>query len=231
VVKIADFGIAKLSPSVTSAGASDATADYIAPEQVNNSPVAALVDHRADLYSLGCVFHLLLTGRAPFAGGTAEEKVRRHMWDEPQRVEGSRPDVPPAVAAIVHRLLAKYPGDRFASAAELLAHLAACVQVPPGGAHFDHAPLDEASAGTHSELGSATFATVSDPSPWARIADEAAENTAALSAVETHDAPPQRPKPAGRRGEVVPLWMTACLLVGVVTACLMVIRLVVMLLS
>src|SRR5439155_8480233 len=86
------------------------TPDYIAPEQAHDPRLA---DHRADLYALGCVFYFLLTGRPPFPGGTAQEKVRRHQFEPPVPVGRLRPDVPPAVAEIVHRLLAKDPNARY----------------------------------------------------------------------------------------------------------------------
>jgi serine/threonine-protein kinase len=136
LVKIADFGLAKLSPAQALAQGVSwlGTLDYAAPELAHN---AVPVDHRADLYSLGAVLYFLLTGRAPFAGGTAEDKVRRHMWEEAARIELLRPDVPPALAMLVHQLLAKYPGHRPASAAEVADRLAAITGSAGEVVHFD----------------------------------------------------------------------------------------------
>ncbi len=89
VVKIMDLGLARLdygsednsaSSTMTREGTIMGTLDYIAPEQAPNSHA---VDIRADLYSLGCTLFFLLTGRAPFAGGTAAEKLLRHQMEEP----------------------------------------------------------------------------------------------------------------------------------------------------
>ena len=69
------------------------TPDYIAPEQAMDSHD---VDIRADLYSLGCTLYFLLTGKVPFPGGEAMQKLLQHRLDEPVPVEQLRPDVPPA---------------------------------------------------------------------------------------------------------------------------------------
>ena len=81
------------------------TPDFIAPEQAMNSHT---VDIRADLYSLGCTLYFLLTGRAPFAEYPLIKKLMMHQTtDGREPIEEVRPDVPPAVAAIVKKLLAK----------------------------------------------------------------------------------------------------------------------------
>jgi serine/threonine-protein kinase len=127
-VKISDFGLACLNePGGKSGGENDrrnvlmGTPDYVAPEQARDN---SLADPRCDLYSLGCSFFHLLTGRVPFAGGHAREKVARQATEVPPAVEQLRPDVPPAVGAIVRRLMAKRPEERFATAGELIAVLA-----------------------------------------------------------------------------------------------------------
>jgi len=229
-VKIADFGIAKLAHR---------TPDFAAPE-LNHSPVD--IAYRADLYSLGCVFYFLLTGRPPFAGGTAEEKVRKHMWDEPQRVEELRPELPSGVAAVVHRLLAKYPDDRFTSAAELLTHLdVACMPltVPQEGAvNLELSPFDSdyllgrtpQPTGTHESLGSSIPTMPALTSPWAQLTDEAIENTIPFELDDTPLATPHKPKPTGLHGEPVPIWVTVCLLAGVVVFCMIAIGVIVKLL-
>jgi serine/threonine-protein kinase len=120
-VKIADFGLAKLAPShQTQQGKLSGNPDYIAPERARHLQSA---DYRADLYSLGAVLYFLLAGQPPFAGGTPEEKVCRHLLEEPVRIECWRADVHPAVAALVHQLLAKHPQYRPSSAAEVAERL------------------------------------------------------------------------------------------------------------
>jgi WD40 repeat protein len=78
------------------------------------------VDHRADLYSLGCTFYFLLTGRAPFPAGTPVEKLLKHQRETPVPVEDIRRGVLPEVRGIVQRLMAKRPDSRFQSAEELV---------------------------------------------------------------------------------------------------------------
>jgi serine/threonine-protein kinase len=86
------------------------TADYLSPEQAL-SP--ATVDIRGDLYSLGCTLYYLLTGQPPFPGGTLMQKVLRHQKEEPPPLLSLRPDLPAGLSAVLRRLLAKQPEDRY----------------------------------------------------------------------------------------------------------------------
>ena len=130
IVKVLDLGLARIHQAVhggsgsalTRTGWLMGTADFMAPEQ-GFDPHA--VDVRADLYSLGCTFVYLLTGRTPFPGGTFLQKLNRHREAEPPALERLRPDLPPALAALVARLLRKRPEERWATPAELCAELAA----------------------------------------------------------------------------------------------------------
>jgi len=130
-VKILDFGLACLWQRDTSEwdGAGSVTTrsntilgtpDFVSPEQAHDLHA---VDVRSDLYSLGCTFHFLLTGQVPFPGGSTLEKLIRHSTEEPLSVAELRPEVPAGVAAVVRRLLAKDPADRFQTPAELAAAL------------------------------------------------------------------------------------------------------------
>jgi serine/threonine protein kinase len=122
MIKIIDWGLARVQPgpgeSADLAGADlDAekgmligTADYIAPEQARD---ASLVDIRADIYSLGCTFFYLLTGQPPFPGASLMQKLLQHQEAAPPSVQEVRPDVPDDVAAIIQKMLAKQPDDRF----------------------------------------------------------------------------------------------------------------------
>jgi serine/threonine protein kinase/WD40 repeat protein len=120
LVKILDMGLARLhaeeGDGLTHTGAVMGTPDYIAPEQASD---AHLVDIRADLYSLGCTLYFLLTGEPPFPGGTPMEKLFRHRYVAPRPVEVRRPELPPAVVAIVGKLMAKRPEKRYQTPAEL----------------------------------------------------------------------------------------------------------------
>jgi hypothetical protein len=91
----------------------------MAPERGHGRPA----DVRSDLYSLGCTLYFLLTGQVPFPGGGWPEKLLRHQLDLPVPVRALRPDVPPAVAAVVERLMAPDPARRYPTPAALLAAL------------------------------------------------------------------------------------------------------------
>src|SRR5262249_27712493 len=98
--------------------------DYIAPEQANNSRA---VDHRADLYGLGCTLFHMLTGQVPFPAPEYEtplQKLRAHADTPPPPLRALRPDAPDRLARVVSRLLAKDPAGRFQTAAELAEALA-----------------------------------------------------------------------------------------------------------
>ena len=124
-VKILDFGLAQLHRRRNARPADDTeagrhpitgTPDFMSPEQARNRD---LVDIRSDLYSLGCTFYYLLTGTVPFPGGGMLDKLIRHQSEVPPAPEKLRPRVPPAVAAIVLKLMAKDPADRYQTPQEL----------------------------------------------------------------------------------------------------------------
>jgi eukaryotic-like serine/threonine-protein kinase len=133
-VKLLDLGLARFARSpdnVSQAGDSKTvlgTADYLAPEQARSSQV----DARADLYALGAVAYFLLTGKAPFDGGSVAQKLIRHQTEVPAPVTGLRPDVPAGLAAVVARMLDKDPAGRPQSANRVIAELRPWVRdVPP----------------------------------------------------------------------------------------------------
>jgi hypothetical protein len=125
-VKILDFGLAHLSDerSATatplSSGTVLGTPDYLAPEQARE-PAGA--DSRADLYSLGCTLYHFLTGHPPFPGGTVLQKLLAHQECRPRALTAERAEVPEALAAVVQRLLAKDPAQRYPTAAGVAADL------------------------------------------------------------------------------------------------------------
>jgi WD40 repeat protein/serine/threonine protein kinase len=142
VLKVLDLGVARLESELftpddpasdatcmgrleqtladlTSTGQFLGTSDYMAPEQWENT---RQVDIRSDLYSLGCTLHHLLTGRAPFDRleyNTAWKKMKAHAEVAPPPLQEERPDIHPALAALVARLMAKLPGARFTAPAEV----------------------------------------------------------------------------------------------------------------
>lgn len=121
-VKVLDLGLAgsvfdmKSSASARVIG----TMDYMAPEQVRN-PANARAP--ADIYGLGCTLYFLLTAQVPFPGGTRDEKAQRQLSQEPAPLRQLAPQVSQPFARIVEAMIRKNPGERIASAHELLERL------------------------------------------------------------------------------------------------------------
>ena len=117
LIKVMDFGIARLEGSVnlTGAGAMLGTPAYMAPEQVLGHPV----DARADLYAMGVVFFRLVTAGLPFKGENPFDMAQSQVRDTPAKARDLRADLPEWVDDILTRALAKKPVDRFQSAVEL----------------------------------------------------------------------------------------------------------------
>jgi serine/threonine-protein kinase len=131
VIKILDMGLARVidsenrpksGPSLTREGVLMGTPDYMAPEQARNARAA---DIRSDLYSLGCTCYFLLTGQPPFPKASMIDKLLMHQLHAPQPVEELRPGVPAEVGALLRRLMAKSPEERYQSPAEVIAALGA----------------------------------------------------------------------------------------------------------
>ncbi len=125
-IKLLDLGLTRFELPVndpvfaqlTRVGTIIGTPDFIAPEQIKDSRSA---DIRSDLYSLGCTFYFLLTGRAPFEDVEAVvDKLISQCENEPTPVERLRADIPDGLAGIVRKLMAKRRRDRFQSSAELI---------------------------------------------------------------------------------------------------------------
>jgi serine/threonine protein kinase len=113
--KISDFGLARVADDarLTRTGIVAGTPMFMAPEQASCEEL----DARADLFSLGSVLYTLCTGREPFAGGSPVAVLRQVCETTPRPVRELSPAVPPWLAAVVERLHAKRPADRFAPAA------------------------------------------------------------------------------------------------------------------
>jgi WD40 repeat protein/tRNA A-37 threonylcarbamoyl transferase component Bud32 len=202
VVKLLDLGLARLevpeggesSSTLTQEGTAMGTPDYMAPEQALRAHEA---DIRADLYALGGTLFSLLTGRVPFAGGSATEKLLRRQVEAAPDVRARRPDVPEPVAAVVAKLLARRPEERYQTPAELAFALAdvfrARPAAPPAG-------------------GTAAERTLADPAdnPFANIDVPTGDRTAALPAVG--------PRRGARRPLVLAAAVSGLLLAGVLAA-------------
>jgi hypothetical protein len=120
-VTLTDFGLARAvdDASLTQSGVLAGTPQYMSPEQAGGRAV----DHRSDLFSLGSVLYALCTGRPPFRADSTLAVLRRVEEDTPRPIREINPDVPEWLAAVIERLHAKDPADRFASAAEVAALL------------------------------------------------------------------------------------------------------------
>ncbi len=128
-VKILDFGIARYVSTVTRASRIIGTPDYMPPERLEGKAG----DGRADLYSLGCLLHELLTGRTPFAGLDAAALMFAHVGREAEPPSTHRPEVPAGLDRLVTDLLAKDPAHRPPTAGDVgdrLRALAAVHRIP-----------------------------------------------------------------------------------------------------
>ncbi|MDA3039006.1 MAG: Stk1 family PASTA domain-containing Ser/Thr kinase [Actinomycetota bacterium] len=121
-VKVTDFGIARAfggGDELTQTGSVMGTATYFSPEQAQGKTV----DPRSDLYSLGVVLFEMVTGRPPFVGDSPVAIAYKHVQEAPPRPTSLNPALPQALEAIIARLLAKNPDDRYPSAEELRSEL------------------------------------------------------------------------------------------------------------
>lgn len=208
-VKILDMGLARSTSDkdklteLLDQGAVVGTADFIAPEQAINSPN---VDGRADIYSLGATLYTLVVGKTPFGGNTTQKLMQHQLKAAPELLAADAA-LPAALGAVVAKMLAKKPADRFQTAAEVVAALAAwtgnSARVAAGlsrtnvGQSTDpHAAMSDWSLhGSSLRLrdvpasGSPGDSSAFDPS-------EAAKVTAAMSASETARSRTPAPTPA-----------------------------------
>lgn len=155
-IKIIDFGVAReirIEAGPTEQGVLPGTPEYMAPELVLQR--GARADERTDLYALGVTLYKLLTGRLPFQGSTYMETLRRHVGEALTLPSAAAPAlrIPPEADALLAKLLAKDPAQRFASAEELAAALRTDRRTPgrrtPPPVDVVKAPLPRAPSTTH----------------------------------------------------------------------------------
>jgi serine/threonine protein kinase len=201
--KVLDLGLAILEGEIATdhtvvggQGYVVGTMDYIAPEQ---SEDAAKVDARSDIYALGGTLYFALTGQPPFPGGNALKKIKRHRTEEPKLVSELNPAVPPAFAALVGKMLAKRPEDRFESADQLRHELLPWVGNEPGlpvetaADQFDQTLVIEQAEAANPELMAEAIPVIAAPSTRSAPNRTAAKPLIRLPPLPTRPSPPARP--------------------------------------
>jgi serine/threonine-protein kinase len=124
--KVADFGLSRCFAenhpplNLTEAGVTMGTPLYMAPEQVEGRAV----DPRTDIYSFGVTCYHMFAGQPPFRGQTPFEVALQHVRNEPTPLNEIRPDLPPALCALIHKMMAKKPEDRFQTGREIVKEVA-----------------------------------------------------------------------------------------------------------
>ncbi len=125
-IKVADFGLSRClagdrpALNLTQSGVTMGTPLYMSPEQVEGKPV----DCRSDIYSFGVTCYHMLAGHPPFQGDSPFEVALQQVRDEPKPLTKIRPDVPAALCAIVHKMMAKDTAGRYQTGRELLKDIA-----------------------------------------------------------------------------------------------------------
>lgn len=136
VIKLLDMGLALVASgdeeSLTVANNENVlgTADYLAPEQALNSHT---VDHRADIYGLGCTLYFLLTGKPPFSDGTLAQRIAKHQTEMPTPIRQLRADCPGELEGICVKMIQKDPAYRYQSAGDVAEVLEKFVAAVPKG--------------------------------------------------------------------------------------------------
>jgi eukaryotic-like serine/threonine-protein kinase len=192
--KVTDFGIARAGASeMTETGSIMGTAQYLSPEQAQGHAVTAT----SDIYSIGVMLYEMLTGRLPFEGDSAVAVALKHLSEPPAPVSQWRPDVHPALEAVVMAALAKDPAQRWQSAEDLAAGL--------------EAARTQIEAGPNGGQDTAAFAAIPVPAPAETAPTQLATDTAPVL------APVGEPQPErGRRWWWYAIGALALALLGVI---------------
>src|SRR5262249_53413958 len=185
------------------------TADYLAPEQALDSHS---VDIRADIYSLGATFYFCLTGRTPFTEGTVAQKLIWHQTRQPKPIRSLRPEVPAGLVAILEKMMAKDPDQRYQTPIEVAKALAPWTETPiPPPPSGEMPQLSPAAVGaTASGDGTAAPAAAASGPPSSRVRKiwqvPAANPPPQPTAVSAAPAQPARPvsEPAADLPKVAP---------------------------
>jgi serine/threonine protein kinase len=209
-VHILDFGIGSLLvenegeslvDTMSTANTLTSGLDCCSPESIlepsNRTPAG-------DQYSLGCVLYFCLTGRVPFPEGSAVEKMMAHQMKQPTPLRQLVPDVPPEMEAIIMRLMAKKPEERYGTCEEVAEALEPFVgdvrQIPEGAPILAAHPKLTQSSGRMPGLSSRS----SGQRPGGLAAERSISSTAPLSRTPTPPAQPGLPSPAAGTAGLVP---------------------------
>jgi serine/threonine protein kinase len=174
-VKVADFGLSRVFSEdggqplhLTQSGVTMGTPLYMSPEQVEGKKN---IDHRTDIYSFGVTCYHMFAGHPPFRGTAPFEVAVQHVQKEPQPLAEIRPDLPPELCAIVHKMMAKAPDNRYQLGREIVRDVAQLRDVLVGASQGMAAPALTAASFPVLEPAQAV-STLSLPrshvSPWPR---------------------------------------------------------------
>jgi serine/threonine protein kinase len=177
---LVDFGLVRQigqAAQMTATGVVMGTVDYIAPEQARGQAV----DGRADIYALGVMLYQLLAGRLPFVADSATAMIFQHAFEEPFPLEQAAPDAPSPLVAIIRRMMAKDPAERYPTCAAVLAALRAQGgEEDAAAAEPRSEPAEPLVSDVRREMDSALPATIpsaklgTPENPWRRAKDWAA---------------------------------------------------------
>ena len=211
-VYLSDFGLSKAAlatSGLTGTGTFLGTVDYISPEQIEGKPV----DGRADQYALACAAYELLTGAPPFRRDEAMAVIYAQVSQPAPTVTSRRPDLPPAVDAVLARALAKAPGDRWARCQEFATALRTSLGITSHDSGEQAIQVSTAPTGGPPTLIVAQEQAGNDPEPATKnMSLDSAELSAALT--EAHSASDAQAWPGEVSDRRRPAWRSPVVLAG-----------------
>jgi serine/threonine-protein kinase len=178
LVKVSGFGLGKFAGD-----SAETNFDFTAPESFAEPPNP---DPRSDLYALGCILYVLLTGRPPFATTDAGNAREQHQGSVPPALDRLRPDLPHALIELIYGLLAKQPSQRPGSAAEVAFRIAPFAEGDPGMIDFG-LTLPPSSSNSGSLTNLARIAEAIQEPMLPQRADEASTSWGSIVTPETLD--------------------------------------------
>ncbi|NMN96523.1 serine/threonine-protein kinase [Antrihabitans stalactiti] len=217
-VLVTDFGIARAldeTIALTQAGSMPATLAYASPEQIEGHAV----DHRADIYSLGCTLYVMLTGSVPYSRTSYVGVMHAHLSEPPPLATRVNPALPRRIDDVIARAMAKNPNDRYSSSRELANAAAAALATSPNYAATALRQVPDLSSGPHSSSFTAPPSNPSNPSMPTVLSNPSHPSAPNFG---SNLSAPQSNQPAGKskRGLKIGIAVAAAAVVvgGVVTA-------------